>query len=32
MKVIFRAWRQGYTEIQSEGDTLYRLVKVAGQK
>ncbi len=25
MKVTFRAWSQGYTEIQSEGDTLYRL-------
>ena len=25
MKVTFRAWSQGYTELQSEGDTLYRL-------
>ena len=25
MKVTFRAWNQGYTELQSEGDTLYRL-------
>ena len=25
MKVPFRAWNQGYTELQSEGDTLYRL-------
>ncbi len=25
MKVTFRAWSKGYTELQSEGDTLYRL-------
>ena len=25
MKVTFRAWSQGYTELQSEEDTLYRL-------
>ena len=25
MKVTFRAWSKGYTELQSEEDTLYRL-------
>ena len=25
MKVTFRAWNHGYTELQSEGDTLSRL-------